>query len=401
MSDFFQNGVITTLQKLGHQSLESMESRLKTWSRERPVTLLLPALYSELNGPAMKPILEQLNGADYFSQITVTMDEASPDEFEEAKSYLKTLFPDIRVVWNNGPKISELYEHLVRASIPVHTPGKGRSVWMALGYILATENSKAIVLHDCDIVTYDRWIPARLAAPIMDPGSEYEFVKGFYARAGDRLYGRVTRLLVTPLVRALSTIAECHPLLDYFDSFRYPLAGEFAMSRRLAETIRVAPDWGLEIASLYEVYRHAGIGGIAQVELADHYDHKHQVLAPGETDRGLGRMSRDIVRAFLSILRQEGIGLASRENELPGLYHEEALDAVRKFRDLASFNDLVYDINNEIATVTDFSGILETVLSEDCSSTDMLPAMPSWKEVNRLLPNFSHRLVQAVEEDNR
>jgi glucosyl-3-phosphoglycerate synthase len=47
MSDFFQNGVITTLQKLGDRTLEDMEKELEKFSQRRRMVLLLPALYSE------------------------------------------------------------------------------------------------------------------------------------------------------------------------------------------------------------------------------------------------------------------------------------------------------------------------------------------------------------------
>jgi len=46
MSDFFQNGIITTLHKLPGYSLEKIENSLREISKERKVALLLPSLYS-------------------------------------------------------------------------------------------------------------------------------------------------------------------------------------------------------------------------------------------------------------------------------------------------------------------------------------------------------------------
>ena len=43
MSDFFQNGVITTLQKLGDRTLEHMENELQQYAQRRKMVLLLPA----------------------------------------------------------------------------------------------------------------------------------------------------------------------------------------------------------------------------------------------------------------------------------------------------------------------------------------------------------------------
>ena len=60
-----------------------------------------------------------------------------------------------------------------------------------------------IAIHDCDIRTYDRELLARLCFPTAHPNLNYEFAKGYYGRVAERLYGRVTRLFVTPLLRAM------------------------------------------------------------------------------------------------------------------------------------------------------------------------------------------------------
>jgi hypothetical protein len=52
------------------------------------------------------------------------------------------------------------------AGLTVSTPGKGRSVWTAFGYLLADPRLEIFALHDCDIVNYDREMLARLCLPI-------------------------------------------------------------------------------------------------------------------------------------------------------------------------------------------------------------------------------------------
>ncbi|MDZ7774540.1 MAG: hypothetical protein U5L09_02465 [Bacteroidales bacterium] len=48
---------------------------------------------------------------------------------------------------------------------------------------------------------------ARLFYPVVDPTFNYRFCKGFYFRSDqEKLNGRVARLLVTPLLRALKKI---------------------------------------------------------------------------------------------------------------------------------------------------------------------------------------------------
>ena len=113
-----------------------------------------------------------------------------------------------------------------------------------------------VALHDCDITTYDRSLLARLLYPVANPHFNYAFCKGFYARVADgKLNGRVSRLLVSPLIRAMKRVFPAQPFLDYLDSFRYPLAGEFAMRVDLLKTLRIPADFALEIGILTEVYR--------------------------------------------------------------------------------------------------------------------------------------------------
>lgn len=60
MADFSQNGVITTLQTLKDRPIEDLESELMTIAQKRKMVLLLPALVTEFDGPAMPGIIEKL-----------------------------------------------------------------------------------------------------------------------------------------------------------------------------------------------------------------------------------------------------------------------------------------------------------------------------------------------------
>ena len=63
-----------------------------------------------------------------------------------------------------------------------------------------------VAVHDCDIRDYARELLARLCFPTVHPNLNYEFAKGYYGRVTDRLYGRVTRLFMTPLLRAMKSV---------------------------------------------------------------------------------------------------------------------------------------------------------------------------------------------------
>ncbi|MGD8875201.1 MAG: glycosyl transferase, partial [Gammaproteobacteria bacterium] len=77
MSDFFQNGIITTLHKLRERPIAELEAELLRFSRVRPMALILPSLYSELQGPALPNIIRELREVNYISDIIVGLDQAT------------------------------------------------------------------------------------------------------------------------------------------------------------------------------------------------------------------------------------------------------------------------------------------------------------------------------------
>ena len=60
MSDFHQNGLITNFHNLKTRSLENMEREVYKISRDKPIGLILPSLYSEFKGVAFPKILNVL-----------------------------------------------------------------------------------------------------------------------------------------------------------------------------------------------------------------------------------------------------------------------------------------------------------------------------------------------------
>lgn len=206
MADFYQTGVIATFHRLGKIDIERIEAQLLWYTSERPIALVLPSLFSELEGEALKGIVRELKNVGYISDVVVTLGPATEEEFKYAKEFFSVLPQRVRIVWNTGPRINEIYRLIENAELPTGEPGKGRSAWMAYGYVLSQQRFHAIVLHDCDILTYNREMLARLCYPVTSPSLDYDFCKGFYSRVTDRLHGRMTRLLVTPLVRSLQKI---------------------------------------------------------------------------------------------------------------------------------------------------------------------------------------------------
>jgi len=310
MADFYQTGAVTTLHRLGNGKLEALEQLVEYFAEQTPIALVLPALYAEFEKPAMEGILRELSHVRYVKQFVVSMAKTSPEQLREAQKRLAVLPGEVRVVWNDGPRLQKLYQMLEENGLHIGPDGKGRSCWMAYGYVLASRQAEVIALHDCDIVNYSRELLARLCFPVVHSSINFEFCKGYYARVSDRMHGRVTRLFVTPLIRTLEAMFGFLPFLYFLDSFRYPLAGEFAMQADLARVNRIPSDWGLEIGVLAEIFRNCSLKRVCQVDIADNYEHKHQGLSPGDPEKGLMRMTVDIAKTLFRTLAAEGVVLS-------------------------------------------------------------------------------------------
>ncbi|MBX3307549.1 MAG: glycosyl transferase [Nitrospira sp.] len=401
MSDFYQNGVVTVLHRLGHPNTEQLEQELERYAKTTPIALVLPSLYAELERPALKRIVDILSEVRYINEIVISLDHASALEFRLAKQFFSQLPQRVRVIWNDGARIQAILNVLVSHEIDIGHQGKGRGCWTAYGYVLARGQSQVIALHDCDIVSYDRQYLARLCYPIANPNLAYEFCKGYYSRVTDRMHGRVTRLFITPLIRSLQMLVGPHSLLSFLDSFRYPLAGEFAMVRDLAWINRIPGDWGLEVGMLAEVYRNCALRRICQADIADAYEHKHQTLSTHNPDAGLLKMCVDITKSLFRNLASEGLVLSeSTLKTLRATYLQAAQEAISRYENDAAINSLRFDRHEERRAVEVF--LRGMTLATDSFLEDPLgvPMISNWSRVTHAVPDIFHRLMDAVEQDH-
>jgi glucosyl-3-phosphoglycerate synthase len=402
MSDFYQTGIITTLHRLGQPSLERIESELREFSKTRPVALVLPSLYSEFEGPAMPGIVQELSKVKYLCEIVLVLDKASDKEFDHVKRFMAPLGGNVKIIHNDGKRIMEIYSTLKRNELDIGERGKGRSAWLAYGFVLASGICDVIALHDCDIVNYSRELLARLCYPVVNPNLDYVFCKGFYSRVTNKMHGRVTRLLVTPLVRSLQNLRGEHRFLKFIDSFRYPLAGEFAMHTDMARVNRIPWDWGLEVGSLAEVYRNYSPRRICQVDIAETYEHKHQVLSPDDPEKGLMKMTVDICKSIFRTLASEGVVFSgSFFKSLSVAYLRSAEDAISKYEADAAINGLEFDHHEEAKAVEAFTHAIAQAANVFMENPMGSPLIPNWNRVTSAVPGILEMLKKAVDEDNK
>ncbi|WP_338752428.1 glucosyl-3-phosphoglycerate synthase [Janibacter alittae] len=147
-------------------------------------------------------------------------------------------------------------------------PGKGEALWKSL-FVTSGDH---LVFVDADLTQWGpHFVTGLIGALIADPATQ--LVKGWYDRVLDvdgqapsTEGGRVTELVARPVLDLwwpeLAGVVQ-------------PLAGEWAATRSLMESISVPTGYGVEIASLIDTHTRHGLDGIAQVDLGARA-HRHQ-----------------------------------------------------------------------------------------------------------------------------
>ncbi|MDJ0878918.1 MAG: glycosyl transferase [Halieaceae bacterium] len=403
MGDFHQNGLVTTLHNLTRRPVEDLERELVQFRSARPMSLVLPCLYSELSGPALSNIVDELCKVPYLDEIVIGLDRANKDQYLEALDYFSRLPQHHRVLWNDGPRLMAIDAKLKEKGLAPAEMGKGRNVWYMLGYVLATGRSESVALHDCDIVTYERELLARLIYPVANPSFSYSFCKGYYARvATDTMGGRVSRLFVTPLLRSLTKVCGYSEFLNYMDSFRYPLAGEFSLRSYVINDLLIPSDWGLEVGVLSEMNRNYATNRICQVDIAEVYDHKHQDLSKEDPTRGLSKMSTDIAKALFRKLATKGEVFSTEKfRTIKATYYRVALDFIDTYENDAAINGLGYQRHREEEAVELFAQNIMKAGDYFLANPMQKPFIPGWNRVTSAFPDVLEQFRNAVEEDYR
>ena len=108
MADFYQTGIVTTLHRLKQNQTERLELELERFARNRPVGLVLPALYSEFETPAMQVIVPELKKVRYLQRIIVALGQASREQYLRARSFFKDFYTPVTVLWIDSNRIQSV-----------------------------------------------------------------------------------------------------------------------------------------------------------------------------------------------------------------------------------------------------------------------------------------------------
>ncbi len=335
MSDFAQSGLISTLQRLNDTHLARIEDELCELSREKAIALVLPGHGADLARPAFAHILGELRGATWLGEIIVSANATDDATLAVVRSQLDALPQPTRILVNDTASPA----------------GKGSNLHAAF----AQTDAAILATQDCDVASFRRADLARLCYAVAHPDLGYRFAKAYYSRVTDRLYGRVSRLFFAPLLHAVVRVAGHHPLVDFLLSFRYPLAGEIALTRELAAQLPAAAGWNVEISHLCEVFRRVDPRDVCEVDGGSGYDHKHQPAATA-----LAGMAAEIARELFAQLAAEGLPAdPAFRSAVARAYRREAAHALRRSAALARINAFPFDNGAEREIVETFAARID------------------------------------------
>ncbi len=376
----FQQGLITTIHEYG--LAKDPVTQLNKDLLKRPTTILIPCLFDEFSRPALKLIKSTLKELKNLNQLVIALAANNKNEVLQARKYFNEMPFPVHVQWTNSPSVIELLKDQEKNGLDLlGVPGKGWAVWQGVG--VSTKSSEVVALFDADIRTFNSFYPTRMLTPLLEKSNGISYVKAFYSRLSletNALQGRATRLFVGPLLSSLEQLIGNAPFLQYLQSFRYPLAGEFGFTSDLAMNLRIPCDWGLEIGLLSEVYKNVRISRIAQVDLGI-FDHKHKEIGT-KASEGLQKMCTEILSSVLrGLMEHQAETLSSSQlANLEVLYRRVGEDRVKQFSLDSSVNQLPYSRHKEELAVHTFGKLLRPAINKFLESP-VKQQLPCWSRV--------------------
>lgn len=373
MSDFAQNGAVCTLQQLNDTHLQTIATDwLPAAAASLPVTLILPCHAPDLASPALLTICRALSSVGWLDEVLIPINGLARDQLGTTQRFFsKNLQAKNTLLLTDHPANTRILAAAARLPESDLPQGKGLNVWASIGLLCAREKPGIFALQDCDVISFSAQTLARLCFAAVDPELRFNFAKMYYSRATDRLYGRVSRLFLAPLLHALIRVAGHHPLLDFLLSFRYPLSGECALRAPLAAKLPMNTGWALEIGMLSDVFRELNPTEICQVDGGSGYDHKHQPAAGNLT-----RMCSEIASSLLHHLATEGCEITpSFLQSVSRAFLRESDEAVRRSTALSRMNGLPEVGSEEKALSETFARCIPNALPKKPTP------LPPWNSV--------------------
>jgi len=273
-------------------------------------------------------------------------------------------------------------------------PGKGSGIWLSI----PLARGDILCFVDADIMDFKKEYITGLCHPIIYSWKAQEaaikFVKAYYTRITVTktdsqipvFGGRVCRLLAVPM---LKSIAEIFKLYLGIESIKYPLAGEFAVSRDILEQLNFPNTFAVETSLLFQTYDLVGPSSMAQLNL-DIYRHI------GKRFENLEPMAYQIIDSTFRVVDEKlGRSLTNEEREqfifsyrdnvaqLIDEYEKTALSLEKKGEHIS------YSRENDLEKAQLLQKVVKDVLAGKSKEKRLrYLTLPSWRRISERTRNY-------------
>jgi glucosyl-3-phosphoglycerate synthase len=379
MADFWQLSGISTLHLLqeGESAAPHLHTSLQEYTATRPLTVVIPCHARDVDSQSLERILQKLATAPWVAQVILGLDAADSSHQALAETAMRPLADRGHILWWQDPARAGFFEKLNTTTPDFPLTGKGRNVWLCLGWLREqlAGKSAAIALLDADIRGFELGMLARLAYPVLRPDLGYKFCKAYYARFTDQLHGRLTRLLLGPLLESWEEVNRPSPLSTFFKAFRYPLSGEIAFHSELIPALRFPASYGMELGVLSHVFETLATTEICQAGICHAYDHHHQELqGQGDEPGGLELSAQEVSATLADLLG----GNAASQTAMETAFRIRVCRALHHAASTAALNGLEYQLDAESKAARVFSKAISKAKSRT------VPWLPAWDSLGSI-----------------
>lgn len=319
MGDFFQSKSLITLSNINHTDYQ--RNFIKR-SRTSKLVVLIPCLYHHYEKGYLSNLLNALVKVDYLTEIVVVLNGEKKD---------------------SGLIIDDLYTIDLRITFLIKDDenaisGKGSALFFGFSYIYQKYQDSAIVSTiDADIKNFSSSFLSKLFYPLVECSADFN--KAYYVRySEDELNGRLTRLLIFPLLHAMREQYLNSPILDFLLEFRYPLSGEIAIKSNFLKDLCIKPNWSYDLSLLVAMYQYPK-ARIFQTEITHNFSHDHREIT-SNAHHGLLPIAQDIVIYLMSLAEFQIDVLVDDYLYYAHLFCD-------KYIQLAAFNGLKVNLHQE------------------------------------------------------
>jgi hypothetical protein len=128
MSDFFQQGLISTLHRLVPVQTRDQIEDLRA---DESITLVLPCHYTEIGTAALKTIISALDEGTFIGNVVISMNGIPEDRISDVKRFWSGLKLPHVVLWNDSPELLQG----TRATGTACHDRQRTYLWLAFGWL--------------------------------------------------------------------------------------------------------------------------------------------------------------------------------------------------------------------------------------------------------------------------